>query len=96
MLRSPWVLNNDKTCLNRFINIENIKKWLPSYISIFQRKISSVPRIFMKNYLAGKFPTGPTEYYLIESKSVISDVGFIAGCKDTKGNVFGIMEVSEK
>ena len=50
----------------------------------------------MKNYLAGKFPTGPTEYYLIESKSVISDVGFIAGCKDTKGNVFGIMEVSEK
>ena len=92
-----------------------------------------------------KFPTGPTEYYLIETlaktgkkgiggglakrekkyqqitnfievdsideaiakvkelggeivepKSPIPDLGFIAGCKDTEGNVFGIMQVSEK
>lgn len=92
-----------------------------------------------------KFPTGPTEYYLIEtlaktgkkgisggiakrekayqqitnfievdsideaiakvkelggeiveSKSTIPDIGYIAGCKDTEGNIFGIMEVREK
>lgn len=92
-----------------------------------------------------KFPTGPTEYYLIETlaatgekgigggiakrdkayqqitnfievdsideamlkvrelggeivepKSSIPDVGFIAGCKDTEGNLFGIMEVTGK
>lgn len=91
-----------------------------------------------------KFPTGPTEYYIIETfaktgkkgigggiakrekayqqitnfievdsideaiakvrelggqivepKSAIPDVGYIAGCKDTEGNIFGIMEVEK-
>ncbi len=92
-----------------------------------------------------KFPSGPTEYYLIETlaktgkkgisggiakrekaheqitnfievdsideaiakvrelggeivepKSTIPNIGYIAGCKDTEGNVFGLMEVKEK
>jgi len=32
---------------------------------------------------------------IVEPKSAIPNIGFIAGCKDTEGNVFGIMEVTE-
>mgnify|MGYP003626241348 FL=1 len=33
---------------------------------------------------------------IVEPKSMISKIGYIAGCKDTEGNSFGLMEVIEK
>lgn len=33
---------------------------------------------------------------IVEPKSAIPDVGFIAACKDTEGNIFGIMEVRQE
>ncbi|MBT8185271.1 MAG: VOC family protein [Eudoraea sp.] len=32
---------------------------------------------------------------IVQSKSAIPNIGFIAGCKDTEGNIFGLMEVKE-
>ena len=33
---------------------------------------------------------------IVEPKSEIPNIGYIAGCKDTENNVFGIMEIIEK
>ncbi|MEH6747437.1 MAG: VOC family protein [Maribacter arcticus] len=33
---------------------------------------------------------------IVEPKSMISNIGYIAGCNDTEGNSFGLMEVTEK
>lgn len=33
---------------------------------------------------------------ILEPKTVIPNIGFIATCKDTEGNIFGIMEVKNE
>ncbi|NHF59747.1 VOC family protein [Flavobacteriaceae bacterium TP-CH-4] len=33
---------------------------------------------------------------IVEPKSTIPNIGFIAGCRDTEGNIFGIMELKEE
>ena len=33
---------------------------------------------------------------IVESKSTIPNIGFIAGCRDTEGNIFGVMELKEE
>lgn len=32
---------------------------------------------------------------IMEQKAAIPSVGYIAGCKDTEGNIFGVMEVEK-
>jgi len=32
---------------------------------------------------------------ILESKTAIPSVGYIAGCKDTEGNTFGIIEITK-